>query len=216
MVETPKGEMFTQYGCLKFPAKRDGGPKLGLAIKNKWSMGWTKTWFYCCVPCLCNSKGGKSVYALHSQMNVLDYTVVPEVKCPDDDTNDTTFIQVTTTMWGQDTVEEFMACKMYPLASCFGIRGVTIGTTHVSKVWISLSLFPIEAVSAESASHILVDVETEAERILGSIRPREDDVLTMMKLPNGGYLNHIFEQMGVAYAPHPLPGCEASQAARDN
>jgi hypothetical protein len=64
-VETPKGERFT-YGCLNFHAKRDGGSKLSLAIKNKWSMGWMKSWFYCHVPCLCSSEGGKSVYALHS------------------------------------------------------------------------------------------------------------------------------------------------------
>jgi hypothetical protein len=29
-----------QYGCLNFHAKRDGGSKLSLAIKNKWAMGW--------------------------------------------------------------------------------------------------------------------------------------------------------------------------------
>jgi hypothetical protein len=45
-VETLDGGMFTQYGCLNFHAKRDGGPKLSLAIKNKWSTGWTKSWFY--------------------------------------------------------------------------------------------------------------------------------------------------------------------------
>jgi hypothetical protein len=38
-VETPEGEMVAQYGCLNFHAKRDGGLKLSLAIKNKWSAG---------------------------------------------------------------------------------------------------------------------------------------------------------------------------------
>jgi hypothetical protein len=63
-VETAEGHMFAQYGCLNFHAKRDGGSKLSLTIKNKWSVGWTKSWFYCWVPCLQSSTGGESVYAL--------------------------------------------------------------------------------------------------------------------------------------------------------
>jgi hypothetical protein len=62
-VETDEGVLFVQYGCLNFHAKRDGGPKLSHAIKNKWFLGWMKALFYCRVPCLCGSRGGKSVYA---------------------------------------------------------------------------------------------------------------------------------------------------------
>jgi hypothetical protein len=43
MVETPEGDWIAQYGCLNFHTKRDGGPKLSLVIKNKWSSGWTKS-----------------------------------------------------------------------------------------------------------------------------------------------------------------------------
>jgi hypothetical protein len=65
-IETLEGEMFAQYCYLNFHAKRDGGMKLSLTIKNKWFMGWTKSWFYYRVMFLHNSEGGKSVYALHS------------------------------------------------------------------------------------------------------------------------------------------------------
>jgi hypothetical protein len=91
-VETPEGEKFALYGCLNFHAKRDGGPKPSLAIKNKWSLGSTKAWFYCRVPCLRSSEGGRSVYALHSRMSALDYVVEPEVDCPDDDLNNAAFV----------------------------------------------------------------------------------------------------------------------------
>jgi hypothetical protein len=57
----------------------------------------------------------------------------------------------------------------------------------------SIVVFPVEVVSAESASRILAEVETKAERILGSFRPKEYDALSMAKLPNGGRLNHVFE-----------------------
>jgi hypothetical protein len=45
-VETPEGNWIAQYGCLNFHAKRDGSLKLNLTIKNMWSTGWTKSWFY--------------------------------------------------------------------------------------------------------------------------------------------------------------------------
>jgi hypothetical protein len=124
-VETPEGELVAQYGCLNFPAKRDGGPKLSLAIKNMWSAGWMRSWFYCRVPYLCSSDGGKSMHGLHSQMSVLDYTVEPEVECSDDDTNNVAFVQATTTIGGRDAVEEFVACKMFPLASSFSFKDVS-------------------------------------------------------------------------------------------
>jgi hypothetical protein len=97
-MSTPTGDRIAQCGCIHFHAKRDGGLKLSLAIKNKWSCGWTRSWFYCCVPCRRCSGGGKSVYALHSPMGELDYAVEPEVECPDNDPNDVAFIQTTATI----------------------------------------------------------------------------------------------------------------------
>jgi hypothetical protein len=133
-VETTKGDMFTQYGCLNFHAKTDGGPKLILAIKNKWSMGWMRSWFYCRVPFLQSSESRKSVYTLHSLMSALDYTVEPEVECPKGDANDAAIVLATTIIRGQDNVEEFMASRMYPLTSSFGFSDMTIGMMPVSKV----------------------------------------------------------------------------------
>jgi hypothetical protein len=155
------------------------------------------------------------MYALHSQMSTLDYVVEPEVDCPDDDPNDASFVRATATIGGRDVVEEFSACKMYPLASGFGFKAVTVGSTPMSKVQTPLPMFSVEAVSTESASCILAEVETEAERILGSFGLKEYDALSMVKLPNGGCLNHVFEQMGLAYASRPLPRTEAFLAAKE-
>jgi hypothetical protein len=167
------------------------------------------------------------MHVLHSRMSTRDYTVEPEVECSDDytvepevewsddDSNNAAFVQVTTTIGGRDVVEEFVACKMFPLASNFGFKDVPVGTTPVSKVRTSLPLFPVEPVSVEDVSRVLAEVETEAERFLGSFGPREYDVVMAAKLPNGGRLNHVFGQMGVVYAPRPLPGSKASQAAKD-
>jgi hypothetical protein len=67
-------------------------------------------------------------------MSVLDYTVEPEVECLDDDLNDVAFVRAITTIGGRDAVEEFVACKMFPLASGFGFKDVTIGMTPVLKI----------------------------------------------------------------------------------
>jgi hypothetical protein len=74
------------------------------------------------------------VYTLHSLMSALDYTVEPEVECPKGDANDAAIVLATTIIRGQDNVEEFMACRMYPLTSSFGFSDMTIGMMPVSKV----------------------------------------------------------------------------------
>jgi hypothetical protein len=81
---------------------------------------------------------------------------------------------------------------------------MTIGTTPMSKVETPLSLFLVENVIAEHASHVLAEIETKAERILGSFRMKEHDALRMAKIPNGGHLNHVHEQMGVITLPDPF------------
>jgi hypothetical protein len=50
-------------------------------------------------------QGWKSVYAHHSQMSELYYTVEPEVECPNDDPNDAAFVRATATIEGRDAVE---------------------------------------------------------------------------------------------------------------
>jgi hypothetical protein len=212
-VQTPEGDRIAQYGCLNFHAKRYGSPKVSFAITNKWSSGWTKSWFYCRVPCRWSSEGGKSVHALHSQMSVLDYAIEPKVECLDNDPNDAAFVRATATIGGRDGVEDYVACKLYPLAASFVFESVPLGMTPVSKVDTPLPLFVVGNAAAEHAIHVLVEVETEAKKVLGSFRPKEHDALRMANIPNGGHLNWILEQMGMSYTPRPLSGSKASQAA---
>jgi hypothetical protein len=126
-MSTPDGDQIAQYRCLNFHAKRDGGPKLSLEIKNKWSSGWTRSWFYCRVPCRHCSRGGKRVYALHSRMGELDYAIEPEVECTDNDPNDVAFVRMTVTIGGRGAVEEYTVCKVFPLTANFGFESVPLG-----------------------------------------------------------------------------------------
>jgi hypothetical protein len=182
-----------QYGCLNFHAKRDGSPKLSLTIKNKWSLGWMKLWLYCRVSCWRSSEGGKSVHALHTWMGELDYAVELEVECMDNDPNDVVFIWATATIRSRNAVEEYVVCKMYPLAIVFGFKSVPLGMTPVSKVKTPLPLFVVRSVATEYATRVLAEVETEAEKVLGSFMPKEYDTLYTANIQNDGHLNRVLE-----------------------
>jgi hypothetical protein len=153
------------------------------------------------------------VYALHSQMGDLDYAIEPEVECLDNDPNDANFIRVTATIGGRDTVEEYVACKIYPLAASFSFESAPLGATPVSKVETPLLLFVVGTIAVEHVDHFLVEVEIEVERVLGIFRLRGYDAFMVENILNGGRLNHILEQMWVSYFPQPQPGSAASQLA---
>jgi hypothetical protein len=102
---------------------------------------------------------------------------------------------------------------MYLLAGGFGFESVPLGTTPMSKVETPLPHFTVGNVVVEYATHVFVEVETEAEKVLGSFRPKEYDTLCTVNILNDGHFDRVLEQMGVPYAPHPLPGSDALQAA---
>jgi hypothetical protein len=133
------------------------------------------------------SKGGKSVFALRSHMSALDY----QVDCPNTDSNDVAFVRATMMIRGHDTIEELLVCGLYPLSASFG--EVLDTTSLVSKVVVSLPIFPVTPVATESANHFLAKVEMDAEKIVKSYGPKEHEACILAKLPNGGQLNQVFE-----------------------
>jgi hypothetical protein len=78
---------------------------------------------------------------------------------------------------------------MYLLAVGFGFESVPIGMTPMSKVETPLLLIAMSTIAAEHDGHVLAEVETEAERVLGSFGPREYDALVATNILNGGHLN---------------------------
>jgi hypothetical protein len=123
--------------------------------------------------------------------------------CSNNDPNDASFVWVAATIEGRDAVENYVACKIFPLAASFGFESVPLGMTPMSKVKIPLPLFAVGTIAAEHANHFSAEVETEAERVLVSFRPREYVALRVVNILNGGHLNHVLEQMGVSYFSYP-------------
>jgi hypothetical protein len=95
------------------------------------------------------------MYTLHSQMTKKDYTVDPKMECPDNDPNDTAFVRATATIGGRDAVEEYVACKIYPLAATYGFENVPLGMMPVSKVKSPLPPFAMGNIAVEHADHFL-------------------------------------------------------------
>jgi hypothetical protein len=119
----------------------------------------------------------------------LDYAVEPEVQCPDDDPNDAAFVRATATFEGRDAIEEYVACKTYPLEVETALRLFVVGTIAVLKVETALRLFAVGTIAAEHANRVLAKIETKAERVMGSFGPREYGALMAANIPNGGHLN---------------------------
>jgi hypothetical protein len=111
------GGKYHQFSCINFHGRRGSGAKLTPAIKNKWSSGWTKAWFYCKVPRHQCEQGGKIVHILRSYMCSLEFRMDPPFYCVDDDSGDIAFVQATKFIGGRDAMGEFIACGMYPLAA---------------------------------------------------------------------------------------------------
>jgi hypothetical protein len=95
------------------------------------------------------------MYTLHSQMTEEDYAVDPKMECPDNDPNDTAFVRATATIGGRDAVEEYVACKIYPLAASYGFENVPLGTMPVSKVKSPLPPFAMGNIAVEHVDHFL-------------------------------------------------------------
>jgi hypothetical protein len=116
-----------QFGCLNFHAKRykGGRAKLTLAIKNKWSAGWLRAWFYYKVLLLQSPHKGKGMFTQHSSMSHLDYMMKPSFECVDDDSGDAAFVRVMGLIGGRDTVEEYLACRMFSLSTNLGFAEIS-------------------------------------------------------------------------------------------
>jgi hypothetical protein len=63
----------------------------------------------------------------------------------------------------------------------------------VLKVETPLPLFAMGTISPGHADQVLAEIETGAERVLGSFGPREYDALRMANIPNDGHLNRVLE-----------------------
>jgi hypothetical protein len=77
--------------------------------------------------------GGKGVFALHSIMSALDYTMEPSFECHYTYSSDVAFIRAVGSIGGRYAIEEYFACGMYPLSASFGFDGIADSESPVLK-----------------------------------------------------------------------------------
>jgi hypothetical protein len=96
-----------QFGIINFHGKRGGEVGLVPTMKNKWSVGWTKAWFYCKVPlhpCLWLG-GGATVHALRSHMSPLNFCLKSSVLDSAQDLSGDAFVWASQNIGCRDVVE---------------------------------------------------------------------------------------------------------------
>jgi hypothetical protein len=59
-------ERFQQFIVINFHLRQGGEAMLTPTIKNKWSIGWRKTWFYCKEPLHACPRGDPSTLFAHT------------------------------------------------------------------------------------------------------------------------------------------------------
>jgi hypothetical protein len=67
---------------------------------------------------------------------------------------------------GRDAIEEYLACKMFPLLANFGFAEIADGETLLLKVVLPLPEFPFSKLHGESNDHFLVRVELGTENVV--------------------------------------------------
>jgi hypothetical protein len=110
------------------------------------------------------------------------------INCSDSDTGDVAFVKSTGFIRGWDVVEEYVACRLYPLLASVSFREVVDGVAPASKLKLSLPKFHIVRSDEEVDIKFLARVELEAENVVSNYS-RPDHEGCVKFLPNGGRLN---------------------------
>jgi hypothetical protein len=128
------------------------------------------------------------MHVLHSYMVALDFATEPLFECVDDDAGDVAFVKATRSIGGRDAIEEYMACRLFPLVASFGLGEIADGETPVSKILLPLSEFPVARLPDETNDHFCTWVELAVENVVGRYARGEHDAC-IATLPNEGRLN---------------------------
>jgi hypothetical protein len=109
-------------------------------------------------------------------------------------------------------MEEYMACRLFPLSVSFNLGEIADGETSVLKLAIPMPEFPVARRPEEMNDGFRVRVELAAVNVVGWYAYREHKVC-VEAVPNEGRVNRVFEKAGIPYGPRLEPGFEACKEA---
>jgi hypothetical protein len=134
-------------------------------------------------------------------MSALNFCIKPSIEGFGEDLSYDVFVWASRNIGGRDTMEEFVSCGVWPLATDVSFEHGKVGLTPISKLKVPLPRFPL---SHKDDTGFLARVEQEARNIVGSYTCVEHDAY-VSGLPNNCRLNHVLELVGVAYGPRLAP-----------
>jgi hypothetical protein len=105
-------------------------------------------------------------------------------------------------------MEEYLSCGMYLMSAAIGFERVADGVTPVSRMKLPLPKIEVVRKVDEDDVQFLATVELDVEGVVGSYTCPEHDAC-IASLRNRGWLNHVFELVGVACGSHLVPGIDA-------
>jgi hypothetical protein len=107
-------------------------------VRNKKTSGWDSNWLYCKVPSKqVTDVQGKGNYPLSSTMTHLDYLIDASFACGLGDVNVAAFTEAVSIIEGRDTMEEFLACGIWPFSEKCDFE-VETKETPLSKVMVPM------------------------------------------------------------------------------
>jgi hypothetical protein len=137
-------------------------------------------------------------------MSTLNFCTKPISSNTTQDLNDNGFIWASQNIGGQDVVEEFLSCGVWPLSSSVDFEHVKVDFTLVSQLKIPLLNFPLRREGEKDDVRFLARVEQEARNIVGGYT-RTEHKACLASIPNNGRLNYVLELAGVSYGPRLVP-----------
>jgi hypothetical protein len=136
-------------------------------------------------------------------MRNLEYLTVPPHNCPEDNSNDNAFVSLTTMIGGHHTVEEFMACEIWPLGACLGFVEVVEAGAPASKVLVRLQKFDVTKPDDESDETFVGKIAAHVDKLVGRYGWKEHEAC-LIQIPTI-WLNRAFESAGIMYGASPMP-----------
>lgn len=118
-----------QYGCCTFTTQRKNKSKkiarveLSLAQRNRWDDDWLQYWFYIKIDMSNASSIGRAFYSFYNSLGPMDITTAPLFfKSGAVKDCENAYVLASSSITGQDLVEEFLVANIWPLSDGWGQR----------------------------------------------------------------------------------------------
>jgi hypothetical protein len=142
-------------------------------------------------------------------MTKLNYLMEVPSSCGPEDANFVAFVEVTSLIGGRDVVEEFLACGLWPFGEQFSFW-VGMKESPLSKVMVSMPQIIAAIGEWESEAKFVACVENAVNLLVGNYNIAEHNA---DQGPRHGWLNRIFELVGVLCQPRPKPVTQKCMSA---